>query len=547
MTDYRAVMKLLVQQRSYRQIEQQLGCSHRAISRSNQVLRSLGIRTVDQVLALTDDELDELFVDGRSTGQGEFVPIDFDAVVKARTGRNKQTLQVLWARYTTTPALPGQLHYSYDRFRQLVASHVDAAGLTARITHTPGHTMQVDWAGTKMRLFDPYGAPGMKVSVFVASMPYSGMIFALACPDERQHSWLDAHHHAFAYFGGVPEVVVPDNASTASNAISAADRNRKVNDTYEQFLEHYNTAAPPTRSKRPKDKANVEAAVKIVTHKVIHALDGHQCVDLDELNTRIRQMVDQINQAVPFRHQQTSRKDIFDAHERHLLTALPDTPWQRTEWKRAKIAPDFHITVASVRYSVPHQLVGRTVDVRITGQVLTVFDGGRAVTTHTLAHTRGAYVTDADHIPANMDHTQGLWTSDYFLREAQKIGPATRTVIEEMIAAKAIPAQAYQSCRNVLSMGKHANKPVLEEACKRLLSSDGTRRAVSYTAVKNMMAAVRKEAATRPHGFDQPAPATPGHPAHAPAAATRDTSGAYLGGAAQFSLDNLIKKGTTTP
>ena len=83
MTDYRAVMKLLVQQRSCRQIEQQLGCSHRAISRSNQVLRSLGIRTVDQVLALTDDELDELFVDGRSTGQGEFVPIDFDAVVKA--------------------------------------------------------------------------------------------------------------------------------------------------------------------------------------------------------------------------------------------------------------------------------------------------------------------------------------------------------------------------------------------------------------------------------------------------------------------------------
>ncbi|MDL0403681.1 Trp family transcriptional regulator [Corynebacterium lehmanniae] len=49
MTDYRAVMKLLVQQRSYRQIEQQLGCSHRAISRSNQVLRSLGIRTIDQV------------------------------------------------------------------------------------------------------------------------------------------------------------------------------------------------------------------------------------------------------------------------------------------------------------------------------------------------------------------------------------------------------------------------------------------------------------------------------------------------------------------
>ena len=41
---------------------------------------------------MTDDELDEIFVDNRSSGQGEFVPIDFDAVVKARPGRTKQTL-----------------------------------------------------------------------------------------------------------------------------------------------------------------------------------------------------------------------------------------------------------------------------------------------------------------------------------------------------------------------------------------------------------------------------------------------------------------------
>ncbi|WP_370876387.1 Mu transposase domain-containing protein, partial [Corynebacterium striatum] len=42
------------------------------------------------------------------------------------------------------------------------------------------------------------------------------------------------------------------------------------------------------------------------------------------------------------------------------------------------------------------QLVGRTVDVRITGQVLTVFDAGQTVATHRVSHTRGAYVTDCD-------------------------------------------------------------------------------------------------------------------------------------------------------
>lgn len=133
---------------------------------------------------MTVDELDAMFVDGRSSGQGDFVPIDFEAVVKARTGRNKVTLQVLWGRYTASPAGAGQRYYSYERFRQLVAQHVNTAGVTARITHAPGHTMQVDWAGTKMRLFDPLGGQGGKLSVFVASLPYSGMLFAVACPND---------------------------------------------------------------------------------------------------------------------------------------------------------------------------------------------------------------------------------------------------------------------------------------------------------------------------------------------------------------------------
>ncbi|MBG9245019.1 hypothetical protein [Corynebacterium belfantii] len=68
------------------------------------------------------------FVEGRSAAQGDFVPIDFDAVAKARTGRNKVTLQVLWGHYTTQPANPSQRYYSYERFRQLVAEHVDATG-----------------------------------------------------------------------------------------------------------------------------------------------------------------------------------------------------------------------------------------------------------------------------------------------------------------------------------------------------------------------------------------------------------------------------------
>ena len=540
MTDYRAVMDLVLQGWSVRQICSTVRCSHTTVQKARQAMAAHQIATDEQLAGVTDEEMATWFVDGRSLAQGDFVPIDFDAVAKARTGRNKVTLQVLWGRYTTQPARPSQRYYSYERFRQLVAEHVDATGLTARITHVPAHTMQVDWAGTTMRLFDPIDGRGAKVSIFVASLPYSGMLFACACPNQRQAAWLWAHIQAFEYFGGVAEVIVPDNASTASHAIGAADRNRQVNSTYEEFLEHYNTAALPARARRPKDKANVEAAVKIITQKVIHTLHGHQCVGLDELNARIRSLVDDINDAVPFRGTYTSRRMLFNEFERDVLGQLPTTPWQHTEWKRAKVAPNFHITVNTAHYSVPYQLVGRTVDVRITGNEVTVFDAGQRVATHRLAQARGIYVTDVDHIPANMADTTGLWTSDYFYREAAKIGPATQKVIAELISAKAIPAQAYQSCRNVLNMGKHANKAILEQACARLIAPDGARRAVSYTAVKNMMAAVRKDQSTRPTGHDL-APTTP--PETPPAVHARDTRGAYLGGSAQFSMENLRKKG----
>ena len=181
MTDYRAVMDYVLKGWSVRQISANVGCSHSTVQKARDALAEHNITTREQLRGVADDEVADWFADGRSQAQGDFVPIDFAAVAKVRTGRNKVILQVLWARYTAQPASPGQRYYSYERFRQLVAQHVDTAGLTARITHTPGHTMQVDWAGTRMRLFDPTGEQGAKVSIFVASLPYSGMVFAYAC------------------------------------------------------------------------------------------------------------------------------------------------------------------------------------------------------------------------------------------------------------------------------------------------------------------------------------------------------------------------------
>lgn len=178
MADYRKIMLLLLQGRSYRQVQTLLNCSPRTISKARQVLQEQEFTTPEQLQDLSDEVLEQCFTDGRRTVSTNFVPIDIEAVIKARIGRKKPPLKVLWARYLRTGATGSQRHYQYERFCQLVAERVQQRNLTSPIAHEPGHTMQADWAGTKMQVVDPITGRTTKASIFVATLPYSGLVFA---------------------------------------------------------------------------------------------------------------------------------------------------------------------------------------------------------------------------------------------------------------------------------------------------------------------------------------------------------------------------------
>lgn len=535
MTDYRLVMSLLLQGRSYREIETLVGCSHRAIARAKKLCDERGFVTETQLEALTAEDIDALFVDARKTPSTEFVAFDVEEMVKKRSGKKKRPLRVLWANYLDTDGVPGQRHYSYQRFCQIIGEYVEVHDLTMRINHVPGHTMQVDWAGTKMAIFDPVTGKQTAVSVFVASLPYSGMVFACARANERMPNWLDAHREAFEYFGGVSQVIIPDNASTASNQIARGDRARQVNREYEDFLAHHQTAAVPTRPVSPKDKGNVEAGVKVVTHWVIGNLADRRFASLDEVNQAVAVEVDSINDRVPFRGQPTSRRALFAEHEQPELIGLPEQRWEPVVWKKAKVNRDYHVEIGTVKYSVPYTFVGQHVEVKITGEQLKVLCESEVIASHTVSDRRGSFVTDPDHVPAQHLQTSDLWTRAYFVRQAHKIGPNTVAAIGTLLDSRRIEAQGYRSCQNILSLGRGEAKPLLEQACGQLID-EGTTRAISYTAVKQRLAAVRAQAAARP-STESAAP--PAAEPITPPTGRRDTTGAHLAGPEQFSLAAL--------
>jgi len=541
MTDYRYVMGLLVRGLAYRQIESMAGCSHRAIARARRVLDDEQLTTAEQIEALTLEELDRLFADGRKGVVAEFVPVNIEAVVAARLGRKKPPLKVLWARYLRSDTASGSRFYGYERFCQIVAEHVRVNDLSLPIAHVPGHTMQVDWAGTPMKVTDPITRAVTSVPVFVATLPFSGMVFAYGCADEKQPAWCDAHRRAFEYFDGVAQVIVPDNASTASNQISRTDRARDVNACYSDFLQHYGAAAVPTRPNRPRDKGNAESGVKVVTNWVIHFLAGRVFASRDELNDAVAVQVEQINDRTPFRAEQRSRRDWFEAYERDELISLPVQRWEPVTWRKAKVHRDWHIQLDTIKYSVPYRFAGLGVDVRIIGTTIEVLADGQIIAAHQQGRHRNGYVTDPEHAPPQYESVTGLWTRGYFLRQAAKVGPATVAALTRLLDGKAIEAQGYRSCMNILDLGKRAgeNRVLLEQACRGLVAGD-PHRPITYTAVKHRISALRSEGGQRPTTSDDGGAAITSAPRTGGAGAGgRDTSRAHLAGAKAFSLDAL--------
>ncbi|GAA3307016.1 hypothetical protein [Glutamicibacter nicotianae] len=124
-----------------------------------------------------------------------------------------------------------------------------------------------------------------------------------------------------------------------------------------------------------------------------------------------------------------------------------------------------------------------------------MFDGQVKVCEHARkTGWRGQYSTELSHAPEHHQQVQGLWSREWFVAGARVFGPATVQVITQILDRSKIEAQAYPSCRNILSeLGK--KKALLEEACQELLNLNGY---PTYTSIKRVMAtlAQAKERAT---------------------------------------------------
>jgi transposase len=173
--------------------------------------------------------------------------------------RKHVTVLILWDEYIA--ADPGG--YSYSRFCELYRAFEKALPVTMRQMHAAGERLFVDYAGDGVPVVVDRLTREMRLAqIFVAVLGASSFIFAKATWTQALPDWIDAHVRAFEAIGGVPELVVPDNAKTA--IVKASFYGPEVNRTYAEMAAHYGTAILPARPRKSRDKAKVEQAVRIV-------------------------------------------------------------------------------------------------------------------------------------------------------------------------------------------------------------------------------------------------------------------------------------------
>jgi len=486
MTKYREILRLSSQGLSNRDIAASCTVSRNTVAK---VLAAAKERNISWPLEhnVTDARLEELLFPKEKTATSKRMP-DFEYIRKEllKSGVNKK---LLWMEYLEECRQNGDEPLMYSQFCYYIQEDEQKRRATMHIPRKPGEQTEVDWAGDPAHIIDPDTGEIAEARIFVGVMTYSQYTYVEAFINEQQKAWITAHTHMLEFFGGVPKIIVPDNAATAVDRKQSNWYTPSLNATYHEWAEHYNTAIIPARVRKPKDKPNAEGSVGHISTWITAALRNEQFFSLSELNQAIKDKLEAFN-ARPFQKKEGSRLGLFLGEEKPLLAPLPATRYELADFRKATVQFNYHIAVDKMYYSVPYQYIKNRVDVRLTDKTVEIFIGHERIASHRRLYGRpGQYSTVMEHMPP--DHQKFLeWNGERFREWSKRIGPNTNGVVERLLTSSRVEQQQYRACMGLLKLAERHSPQKLEAACQKALKySDSP----SYKSVQSIIANLKDE------------------------------------------------------
>lgn len=414
---------------------------------------------------LNDDDLSvKLF--GKQTSiaikSGKVMP-DYNIVhqelKQSKRDKTKVTLMFLWEAYKEQYGIDA---YEYTQFRVYYRRYKQKLNPSMRQVHIAGEKLFVDYSGVTISIYNQKSGEIETAQVFVAVLGASGYTFVHVTPSQKQEDFILSHVLTYEFFGGTPEVVVPDNLKSAI-IFNDKKHGLVVNESYAALARHFSMRVEPARPRKPKDKPLAEQGVQAIQRYILAHFRHQKIFSVNEANDKVSEILDKYNNKV-MKHIGKSRTELFAELDKPELRPLPNNRYIYEQFKIARVNIDYHISLEKCNYSVPFKYLKYAVEVRYSTQHVRIYFKNEIIATHPRLRTLGETSTLHEHMPLTHQYINEKMNPERLRSWGKSIGEYGSVFVENSFEAVAHKANAYRQIVAVLSLAKRYGNTELELA-----------------------------------------------------------------------------------
>lgn len=465
MNKIRQILRLYSQKKGKLSIAEQTGVSRNTVKKYVQIFLESGL-DFQETFELCDTDLELIFTQPPEKPPAYRLQTLFGLFpyVDKELKKKGVTRQLLWEDYRKQyPDGVGR-----SQFNHYYVQWKGQVNPSMHMEHKAGDKMYVDFAGDRLSIIARVSGEISDVEVFVAILGASQLTYVEAVMTQQKDDFIAACENAMHYYGGVPAAIVPDNLKSAVNKSSRYEPT--INESFADFAEHYGTTILPARAYKPRDKALVENAVRLVYTRIYAKLRGITFFSLEELNAAILIALEAHNNG-PLKGRNYSRRQQFNDIEVSALAPLPTLRYELKKQHFATVMKNGHVCLGADKhyYSVPYRFIKKKVKLLYSVHSVEIFYHYERIALHTRDKTPHGYTTEKDHMASTHQFVSD-WSPEMFINWAATIHENVHAYVKSVLAVKKHPEQAYKSCLGILALGKKYGNERLINACKRGLN-----------------------------------------------------------------------------
>jgi len=318
----------------------------------------------------------------------EFIDAILDAD-RSAPRKQRHTAHRIWHRIVTERP---EHKVAEVTVRQYVRERKAELGWATRMTCVPqsyqlGQEGQVDWYEAWAEL----SGEQVPLQVFAMRSMTSGAAFHRAYHRATQQAFLEAHEHAFSFFGGVFGLLRYDNLKSAVKKILRGYR-REETARFIAFRSHWRFTSEFCSPYEAHEKGGIESEAGYFRRN--HWVPLPKARDLEDLNGQLLSACHADEQRQIAGHSKPVGALMIE--ERAHLLPLAEQGFDLADVSFPRVDGLGCVRVRTNLYSAPVD-VGKTVEVRLSPSCVEIWHEGRCLARHERCYERNQQVLDLEH------------------------------------------------------------------------------------------------------------------------------------------------------